>query len=112
MVKPSTNVSEVSVSWSDVEFVLDESTLWSDANMTDSILPDSTAVESSPTETEILEQKIGEPLPAKKQPKWLKPLILLLLISTIIGLFAYYLLQDSIKDKDNNQPEGQDTQIN
>ncbi len=112
MVKPSINVSEISISWSDVEFVLDESTLWSDANMTDSIVPDSTAVESSPTETEIPEQKIGEPLPAKKQPKWLKPLILLLLISTIIGLFAYYLLQDSIKDKDNNQLEGQDTEIN
>ncbi|HEY9770211.1 MAG TPA: protein phosphatase 2C domain-containing protein [Coleofasciculaceae cyanobacterium] len=112
MVKPSTNVSEVSVSWSDVEFVLDESTLWSKANMTNSILPDSTAVESSPTETEIPEPKIGEPLPAKKQPKWLKPLILLLLISTIIGLFAYYLLHDRINDKDNNQLEGQDTEIN
>ncbi|MGF1590753.1 MAG: PP2C family protein-serine/threonine phosphatase [Pleurocapsa sp.] len=112
MVKPSTNVSEVSVSWSDVEFVLDESRLWSDANIANLVLPDTPAVESSPTETEIPEQKIGEPLPAKKQPKWLKPLILLLLISTIIGLFAYYLLPNRIKDQDNNQLEGQDTEIN
>ncbi len=114
-VQPSTKVSDVSVSWSDVEFVLNESTLWSDTNMADSVLPDSTTVESASTKTEIPQpqiEQIGEPLLAKKQPKWRKPLILLLLVSTIVGLLAYYLLQGNTKDQDNRQLEGQDTEIN
>ncbi|MEM9507257.1 MAG: protein phosphatase 2C domain-containing protein [Cyanobacteria bacterium P01_E01_bin.35] len=111
-VKTASNGAKVAVSWSDVEFVLEESTLWSDANLTDGIWSDSTPADVSSPPTAIPEQQIGEALPAKKQPKWLKPLILLLLASTIIGLFAYFLLQDNIDNPNNNQIEDQDIQIN
>ena len=111
-VKPITDASEVEVSWSEVESVLKESSLWSDANLTDSIWREPTTTDSTLAKTQIPEQQIGEPLPTKRLSKWLKPLVLLLIITTIIGLFTYYLLQDSIKDKDNNQLEDQDTEIN
>ncbi|MEM7757864.1 MAG: protein phosphatase 2C domain-containing protein [Cyanobacteria bacterium P01_A01_bin.40] len=111
-VKTAPDAEKVVVSWSDVEFVLEESTLWSDANLTDGIWSDSTPADVSSPPTAIPEQQIGEALPAKKQPKWLKPLILLLLVSTIIGLFAYFLLQDNIDNPNNNQIEDQDIQIN
>ncbi len=109
-VKPSPNVSEVQVSWSDVEFVLEESTLWTDANLTDSIWSDPHPDNTTLATNEIPEQQIGEPLPAKSRGNWLKPLVLLLIISTIIGLFAYYLLQDIIQENnsDPNQLDSQD----
>lgn len=110
-VKPITDASEEELSWSEVESVLSESTLWSDANLADSLWKDSHPTDSTLTKTQIPEQDIGDTLPVKSQSKWLKPLVLLLIITTIIGLFAYYLLQDSIKDKDKNHLEGQDTEI-
>lgn len=113
-VKPSPHVTQVTVSWSDVEMVLEESNLWSDGNTTDTAWSDITTTDIASPPTAIPEQQIGEPLSVKSQPKWLKPLILLLVVSTIIGLFTYYLLIDYIKrnDDQNNQIENQETEIN
>ena len=110
-VKPITDASEKEVSWSEVESVLSESTLWSDANLADSIWTDPHPTDSTLAKTQIPEQDIGDALPVKSQSKWLKPLVLLLIIATIIGLLAYHLLQDSIKGKDKNRSEGQNTEI-
>jgi len=74
-------------------------------NLTDSILSDSMTTENQPADTDIPQQqigeelKIGESLSRKKQPWWLKPLIFILFISTVIGSVTYYcLLQESKKN--------------
>lgn len=106
-VKPLANVSEAKVLWSDVEFAINESTLWSDTKLMDSIWSDYTADDDTPpTETNIpkpTQQITQESLPVKSQPKWLKPLILFLIVSTITGLIFYYFLQKSFDKPDNNQ---------
>lgn len=106
-VKPRNDAPKVKVSWSDVEFAINESTLWSDTNLTNSILSDSTSDDIPPAENDISrqipDQKIGEALPVKSQPKWLKPLIFFLIISTIIGFIFYFFLQKSLDKPDNNQ---------
>lgn len=109
-VKPRPDVQ--AVSWSEVEFVLDESTLWSDANLADSMWADSTLTDASFPKVKIPQQQIGEPLPTKSHSKWLKPLTLILIISTIAGLFTYNWLQNSIDNQDENQIEGQDLEVN
>ncbi|MEM8723180.1 MAG: protein phosphatase 2C domain-containing protein [Cyanobacteria bacterium P01_G01_bin.39] len=111
-VKPAGNPTEVTVSWSDVEFILEELTLWSDDNLADFIDSDSTPADVSSPPTAIPQQQIGEPLPEKSQPKWLKPLIWLLVISTVVGVFVYYSLQDNIHEPDDNQLESQDLKFN
>ncbi|MGL5939612.1 MAG: PP2C family protein-serine/threonine phosphatase [Waterburya sp.] len=104
-VKPEADVSRVTIAWSDVEFVLQEATLWTDTNLTNSPLSNSTPVEPEPAETDIPQQTIGEEsLTVKSQPKWLKPLIGVLIISTIMGLVFYYFLQERLDKKDNNYP--------
>lgn len=104
-VKPLPNVPEEHVSWSDVEFVLEESTLWTDDNLTDSIWSDPHSTDTTFPTHEIARQQIGETLPAKSQTSWLKPLVFILIISTIIGLFAYCLLQNRIKNNEQNNSE-------
>jgi protein phosphatase len=111
-VKPQAGVSEVTVAWSDVEFVLKDSSLWSDNNLTNSSFSNSTSVEPPPAETDIPEQaigEIGEPLTVKSQPKWLKPLIGVLIVCTIIGLVFYHNLQEQLdkKDKKNSNLQEQ-----
>lgn len=101
-VSPIADTAEVSISWSDLEFVLTEPTLWSDEEQLDSKWTDLPASESPLTPTVISDE--GESLALKKQPKWIKSLIFLLLISTVIGLFSYRLLQDRLEDPDNNLP--------
>jgi protein phosphatase len=103
-VKPQVGVPEVTVAWSDVEFVLNDSALWFDTNLTNSSFANSTPVEPPPAETDIPEPEIGEigePVTVKSQPKWLKPLIGVLILSTIIGLVSYYFLQEELGKKDN-----------
>ncbi len=102
-VTPRSDAGKITVSWSDVEFAIDESNLWSDNNLTSSF-NDSIGLEETPAEeTKIPEQAIGEPLPAKRQPKWLKPLILILIVSTATGLVVYGLLNGIIGEKDNDR---------
>ncbi len=82
--------TKVSVSWSEVESVLEKSALekseiWSDDNLTDSTWSNTTADNPTVTEAKIPEQQIGEPLPEKNQSPWLKPMIFALIASTLIG---------------------------
>ena len=107
-VTPQSDVS-VAVSWSDVEHILEESISWSEANLSNSILSESASVEPLPSDTDIFQpsipkQPIGEPLPAKGKPKWLKALILLLVVSTIGGLVFYYFLQKNIESDNEPSP--------
>ena len=73
-------------------------------------LEDDTEITTKPStisdlpDTKIPQPVIGETVIVKSKPKWLKPLIALLVISTIIGSLAYYYLQKRIDKKDNNQP--------
>lgn len=120
-VKPSSETPETKILWADVESVLEQSSLWSDANLIDSVWQDPTFTDpntsteipaSSPTpEAEIIGQPIGEPLPEKRHPKWLKPLIWLLVASTIIGLGAYILLQDNFKPDSERSPSRLDSEL-
>ena len=113
-VKPKAAASEATVSWSDVEFAMSESNLWSDTNLTNLIVTDSTPTDSPPAETDIPEQPIGEALPVKSQPKWLKPLILLLIVSIVAGLVTLFLVQQTFKKQDNSNPakNTQESEVN
>ena len=95
--KPGT---QAKISWSDIEPVLTDSTQWSNDSQIDSNLSSLAPTEPSFAPKTIadkgLGEQIGESQGIKKQPSWIKPLILLLLVSTIIGLFAYFLLQEKI----------------
>jgi protein phosphatase len=100
--------SETTVSWSDVQHGISESVSSPDIDWNDPLLSDTSkesAAERSPTtdNTEITQQFIGEPelLQTKSRPKWLKSLILLLIVSTIAGILSYYFLQWQI----NNDPD-------
>ena len=113
-VKPSSNTGNTTISWADVESVLEESSLWSDANLVDSVWQDPSLTEpdtstdssdnTSNLEAEAIAQPIGEPLPEKRQPKWLNSLIWFLVISTVIGLGAYILLQDNFEPDSDRSP--------
>jgi len=108
-VKTHTDSSNGKVDWSDIKNALDDSSLWSENNSTDSIFSDSSVTDAPPADTDIPHQQIGEELQIgelsdrRKQPQWLKPLIFILLISTIMGSVAYFfLLRES--NKDNSIP--------
>ena len=103
-VKTLADSANGNVSWSDIQDSLEDSSLWSENNLTDSIWSDSESTENSPADTDIPQQQIsdelqiGELLPPKKQPLWLKPLIFVLLIFTIIGSVTYCGLEDKKDD--------------
>ncbi|MDJ0568695.1 MAG: serine/threonine-protein phosphatase [Pleurocapsa sp. MO_192.B19] len=103
-VTSQADASKMVVSWSDVEFAMRESSLWSDTNLTNSIVTDSNSVETPPAETAIPEEQIGEPLSIKSQPKWLKPLILFLIVSLVSGLIALFLVEKYFQKPDNSNP--------
>ena len=96
--------SQIKISWSDLEPVLTDSTQWSNDSQIDSNLSSIAPKEPSLAPTAIAEEQIGEPQSIKKQPLWIKPLIFLLLVSTIIGLFAYKLLQEKINPDPGASP--------
>lgn len=109
-VKPSSQEAET-VLWSDVEFAVEETSLWSDANLIDSIWQEPTATTTetavaadTPNEPEILTQQIGEPLPAKKHPKWLNFSIWLLVATTLVVLGVYIFIQPSFKPNEDDSP--------
>lgn len=93
------------VSWSDLETVMAESALWSDNNSFDSNWSDFDSGEASISESpEQIGEQIGESSRIKRQPKWVKPLIFTLLMLTIIGLFAYRLLQERLDPNNDSTP--------
>ena len=108
-VKQKPNAAKAAILWSDVESAIEESLLWSDTNLADSVWQDpnttnlTTDAIDPTSETEITElqtgELIGESLPAKKTPKWLSLSIWLLVILTIAGLSAYLLLQNNFDSK-------------
>ena len=117
-VRPKPDAAQAAILWSDVESAIEESLLWSDANLADSVwqdpnITDSTSTSVDPTsETEITQQQIpepiGEPLPAKKTPKWLSWSIWLLVALTVVGLAAYFLLQNNLDpDRSPSLPENE-----
>lgn len=108
-VKPSSNVSEVQVSWSDVEFVLKESTLWTDPNLTDSIWSDPHSTDDTLTKTQIPEQHIGEALSTKSSSKWLKIIIFALIASTMIGAMVWIFALKAPNDDNSPYNNGVET---
>lgn len=100
--------STLPVSWSNVKPVLKDSALWSENNRSDTSWSIA-ANDPSQTPTTIPDTQLAEPMigtdeysQTKKQPGWVKPLIFILLISTIMGLFAYKMLQNRLEDPDSN----------
>ena len=93
--------SQATVAWSDLEPVLAESAWWSGANQIDP-WSDATSREpasaSAKTTEEKIGERIGESAKTKQQYKWIKPLVLILFISTIVGLFSYQQLQQAPDD--------------
>ena len=111
-VKALEDRSQLPVPWSAIEPILAESNLWSEQDKSDPLWSYPASESAPPTTDTISETQIGigEPLSSKKQPGWIKTLIFVLLISTIIGLFAYKLLQDNLDKKDSDlQPSILDT---
>ena len=110
--------SEITVSWSDVESSISE-VVNSDRDYSDpmwSDISEASASNRTPTtdNTEITEQLIGEPLAIKKRPKWIIPLVVLLAVSTVVGIASYYLLNKGVVDPgngDTNTIEEQDVEI-
>jgi len=107
----STEDLKSSVNWSDVEFAVNESNLWSDANLTNSLADTTVPDVYPPEETKIPDEPIidQEDLPIKKQPKWLKPLILLLIVSTIVGLIGFICLEYFINNEEQETPTLEET---
>ena len=97
-VSSSSNDFEPAISWSDVKFAVNESNLWSDVNLVDSVA-------SPPEDTKIPDEPIidKEDLPVKRQPKWLKLLIVLLIISTIAGLIGFICLEYFINNNEEQE---------
>lgn len=117
-VRSKSDAAKAAILWSDVESAIEESLLWSDANLVDLVwrdpnTTDFAAASVDPTsETEIAEQQIGqaigEPLPAKKTPRWLSWSIWLLVALTVVGLAAYFLLQKNLdSDRSPSLPENE-----
>jgi len=101
-VKPPANGSS-SVSWSDVKPILAESSLWSESHQADPVWSDFPRVDPSQTpttipDTQLREVMIGEPQQQKRRSGWIKPLIFILLIFTVTGLFSYCQLRQNPDD--------------
>ncbi|MEN9870805.1 MAG: hypothetical protein RLZZ171_1793, partial [Cyanobacteriota bacterium] len=72
---------------------------WSDFSPSEASLPPAAISENQ------IAEPIGESLPISKPSKSIKPLIFVLVLSAIIGLFTYKLLQDpSTPDRDSTPP--------
>ncbi|MGD1917833.1 MAG: PP2C family protein-serine/threonine phosphatase [Pleurocapsa sp.] len=112
-VSSNTNSSRGAILWSDVESALNEESVLNADNLTDSFV-DSVPLEERPAEeTKIPDQPIGdtigEILPPKKKPGWLKPLILGLVTFTIVGLLGSFLLNILyFEPEDENSPSLQE----
>lgn len=107
-VSPQIDQGDVRISWSDVEFAVSESNLWSDSNLTNSFADSVSFDLTPPGDTkmpEVPEETIGEALPLKKQPQWLKPLVFTLIVSTIIGLIIFFCLNRVVNNKDSDDPQ-------
>jgi protein phosphatase len=108
-VNPLPGSSQATVSWSDLETVLAESADWPDREQFDSdwsdVAPNETSLPPAAISEKQMTEAIGEPLATSKPAKWIKPLIFALVLSTIIGLFAYKMLQDRFTpNPDSTQP--------
>ena len=116
-VKPLPNSSTSPVSWSDVKPVLQEPALWSEDSRSDTSwsIPanDPSQAPTTIPDTQLAEPAIGtdEYSQTKKQPGWIRSLIFVLLISTILGLFAYKMLQNRLEDPDSNLEQPSTTEI-
>lgn len=108
-VNPLPGSSQATVSWSDLETVLAESANWPDQEQFDSnwsdVSPSETSLPPAAISEKQMTEAIGEPLPVSKPVKWMKLLIFGLVLATIVGLFAYKLLQDRFTpDRDSTTP--------
>lgn len=118
-VVPDSDATTTVIPWSEVESLLDESSIWANNDLNSSFGA-AVAFEDLPlADTKIPEQPlvIGEEgdeivrLARKPRPSWLKPLILGLIASTAIGLVALFLLNDKVGDPSENQDRSPDSQI-
>ena len=116
-VIPDRNATKTIVSWSDVEPALGESNTWGINDLTGSFSEDAEAIDERTTkDTEIPEQqdivigddRLEKPQSHKGRPNWLKPLILILISFTAIGLLGWYLLNMSLENK-KDTPSLQET---
>ena len=106
------DITKTSIEWSDIKSALDKSNLSNVNSLTDSF-GDPVAIKNSPTkDTKIPEQpigdSIGEILPTKKRPTWLKPLILSLVAVTCVGLAGSFMLNLYLENKSRNSPSLQE----
>ena len=108
-VKDKASIPEIIVSWSDVESAVSESALSPNSNWENPALSDTEFSNPPPPETDIPEQSVVETLPTKSQPKWLKSLILVLIVSTTVGIILSIFLHDQIKKRDSSPPTDLDS---
>jgi protein phosphatase len=104
-VKHQASIPEIIVSWSDVESAVSDAAWWpANSNRENPAFSDTGLSNPPPPETDIPEQSVVETLPTKSQPTWLKSLILVLIVSTTVGIILSIFLQDKIKKPDNSPP--------
>jgi protein phosphatase len=96
-VKSPPDVTKRMVSWSDVELGLDESSIWSELDLTAPVVP-----ETQTPDTYIPDPVVQETNTPKRSPKWLKYTFLVLVASMIVGTIFYLFLSDRINNPDNN----------
>ncbi len=118
-VVPDSDATTTVIPWSEVKSVLAESSIWADNDLNSSFGAAFAVEDRPPADTKIPEQPlvIGEggdeivKLARKPRPSWLKPLILGLIASTLIGLLALFLLNDRVGDPPENQDRSSGSQI-
>ena len=95
-VKPNTDIETIDLTWSDVELAIEDLSLWSDFDSTETSLP-----QTETPDTNIPPQPTEINFPVKKSSPWLKSVVLLLMVAVIIGSIFYIFLQHKIDDRDN-----------
>ncbi len=94
-VKPKTNVAEINLTWSDVESAIEEFSLWSDTNSIETSLPKMEAADTGipPEPTEI-------PPSVNNSSRWLKSVVLLLIVSVVVASIFYVFQRRNDKEPD------------
>ena len=95
-VKSPPDLPKKIISWSDVELGLDESSIWSELDLTSPLVP-----ETQTPDTYIPEPVVKETYVPKNTSKWLKYLILVLFTSIIFGIIFYMFLLNKIGKRDD-----------
>ena len=96
-VKPKQAVAEKVISWSEVESVLDDSSLWSETAASEHLLPN-----AEPSEQIRDAKRLKSTIKPSNQSKSLKIIVLSLLLLVGAGILSYFLLLKWVENQDNS----------